>query len=124
MVVVLSVVDQEDSALLLQRIDQAFAGEPVHAGGLCLQVTPSLGLVCEPDRPERRHAAGEGPVAIVGTADQQDLACVVDYDHVDGRDEAVGPRCLGGVVVVDPLRAYQRILSRRGDASTPREGLL
>ena len=64
MVVVLSVVDQEDSALLLQLIDQAFAGEPVHAGGLCLQVTPSLGLVCEPDRPERRHAAGDSQLPL------------------------------------------------------------
>jgi GGDEF domain-containing protein len=35
-VVVLSGVDQADSALLLQRIEQAFAAEPVHAGGaLC-----------------------------------------------------------------------------------------
>ena len=57
------------------------------------------------------RAAGDGPVAVVGAADQQDLACVVDDDHVDGRDEAVGLRRLGGVVVVDPLRAHQRILS-------------
>jgi hypothetical protein len=32
--------------------------------------------------------AGECPVAVVGTADQQDLARLVDDDHVDGRDEA------------------------------------
>jgi hypothetical protein len=54
----------------------------------------------------------EGPVAVVGAADRQDLACMVGDDRVDGRDEAVGPRRLGGVVVVGPLRARQRVLSR------------
>ena len=36
------------------------------------------------------RAAGDGPGSVVGAADQQDLACVIDDGHVDGRDEAVG----------------------------------
>ena len=52
------------------------------------------------------RAAGERPVDVVGAADQQDVAGVVGDDHVDGRDEAVGLRRLGGVVVVDPLRTH------------------
>ena len=70
-VVVLSGVDQADSALLLQRIDQAFAGEPVYAGGLSLQVTSSLGLVCEPDRPERRLAPGRRVEELLSRADRE-----------------------------------------------------
>jgi diguanylate cyclase (GGDEF)-like protein len=70
-VVVLSGADQADSALLLQRIDQAFAAEPVHAGGLSLHVTSSLGLVCEPDRPERRLAPGRRVEELLSRADQE-----------------------------------------------------
>jgi diguanylate cyclase (GGDEF)-like protein len=55
-VVVISEADQADSALLLERIERAVEGEPVYAGGLCLQVTSSLGLVREPEQPERRLA--------------------------------------------------------------------
>jgi hypothetical protein len=45
-------------------------------------------------RAEVDRAPGDGPVVVVGAAYQQDLVCVVDDDHVDGRDEAVGPRRL------------------------------
>jgi hypothetical protein len=48
--------------------------------------------------------AGECPVAVVGTADQQDLARLVDDDHVDGRDEAASFRRLGGVLRCPPWR--------------------
>jgi hypothetical protein len=47
-------------------------------------------------------AAGERPVTVVGAADQQDLARVVDHDHVDRRDEVVGLRCLGVVALANP----------------------
>ena len=70
-VVVLSGVDQADSALLLQRVDQAFAGEPVYAGGLPLQVTSSVGLVREPDRPERRLAPGRRVEELLSRADRE-----------------------------------------------------
>jgi diguanylate cyclase (GGDEF)-like protein len=71
-VVVLSGVDQADSPLLLQRIDHAFAAEPVHAsGGLSLHVTSSLGLVCEPDRPERRLAPGRRVEELLSRADRE-----------------------------------------------------
>jgi diguanylate cyclase (GGDEF)-like protein len=70
-VVVLSGVGQADSALLLQRIEQAFAAEPVHAGGLSLQVTSSLGLVCEPDRPERRLAPRRRVEELLSRADRE-----------------------------------------------------
>jgi diguanylate cyclase (GGDEF)-like protein len=70
-VVVLRGVDQADSALLLRRVDQAFAGEPVYAGGLALQVTASLGLVREPDRPERRLAPGRRVEELLSRADRE-----------------------------------------------------
>jgi diguanylate cyclase (GGDEF)-like protein len=70
-VVVLSGVSQADSALLLQRIEQAFAAEPVPAGGLSLQVTSSLGLVCEPGRPERRLAPGRRAEELLSRADRE-----------------------------------------------------
>ncbi len=70
-VVVLRGVSQADSALVLQRIDRAFAAEPVHAGGLSLRVTSSLGLVCEPDRPERRLAPGRRAEELLSRADRE-----------------------------------------------------
>ncbi len=70
-VVVLSGVEHADSAALLQRIDQVFAGEPVYAGGLCLQVTSSLGLVFEPDRPERRLAPVRRVEELLSSADRE-----------------------------------------------------
>ena len=47
-VVVAAGVRQEDAPALLRRIDEAFAGDPVHTGGVSLHVSSSLGLVCEP----------------------------------------------------------------------------
>jgi diguanylate cyclase (GGDEF)-like protein len=70
-VVVLSGVDQADTALLLRRVDQAFAGEPVYVGGLPLQVTSSVGLVREPDRPERRLAPGRRVEELLSRADRE-----------------------------------------------------
>jgi diguanylate cyclase (GGDEF)-like protein len=70
-VVVLSGVDQADTELLLQRVDEAFAGEPVHAGGLSLEVTSSVGLVREPDRPERRLAPGRRVDELLSRADRE-----------------------------------------------------
>jgi diguanylate cyclase (GGDEF)-like protein len=70
-VVVLTGVEQADSALLLKRVEQAFTGEPVYAGGLSLQVTSSLGLVREPDRPERRLAPGRRVEELLNRADRE-----------------------------------------------------
>ena len=70
-VVVISGADQADSALLLQRIDRAIAGEPVYAGGLCLQVTSSLGLVREPEQPERRIAPRRRVEEVLSRADRE-----------------------------------------------------
>jgi diguanylate cyclase (GGDEF)-like protein len=70
-VVVLSGVDQADSALLLQRVNRAFAGEPVYAGGLPLQVTSSVGVVREPDRSERRLAPGRRVEELLSRADRE-----------------------------------------------------
>jgi diguanylate cyclase (GGDEF)-like protein len=70
-VVVISGVDRADSALLLQRIDRAVAGEPVYAGGLCLQVTSSLGLVREPEQPERRLSPMRRVEEVLSRADRE-----------------------------------------------------
>jgi len=43
----------------------------VHAGGLCLQVTSSLGLVCEPDRPERRLAPRRRVAEVLSREDRE-----------------------------------------------------
>jgi diguanylate cyclase (GGDEF)-like protein len=70
-VVVISGADRADSALLLQRIDRAVAGEPVYAGGLCLRVTSSLGLVREPEQPERRLAPRRRVEEVLSRADRE-----------------------------------------------------
>jgi diguanylate cyclase (GGDEF)-like protein len=70
-VVVLSGADKADTQRLLQRVDQAFAGEPVYVGGLPLQVTSSVGLVREPDRPERRAAPGQRVEELLIRADRE-----------------------------------------------------
>jgi GGDEF domain-containing protein len=43
----------------------------VYAGGLSLQVTSSLGLVCEPDRPERRLAPVRRVEELLSRADRE-----------------------------------------------------
>ena len=70
-VVVMSGADQTDAALLLKRIDRAVAGEPVYAGGLCLPVTSSLGLVREPEQPERRLAPRQRVEEVLSRADRE-----------------------------------------------------
>jgi diguanylate cyclase (GGDEF)-like protein len=50
-VIVASGVEESDAPKMLQRIDEAFAGEPIEALGLDLKVSSSLGLVCEPGGP-------------------------------------------------------------------------
>jgi diguanylate cyclase (GGDEF)-like protein len=70
-VVVISGTDPADSALLLQRIDRAVAGEPVYAGGLCLEVTSSLGLIREPEQPERRLAPVRRVEEVLSRADRE-----------------------------------------------------
>jgi diguanylate cyclase (GGDEF)-like protein len=70
-VVVTSGADAADSALLLQRIDRAVAGEPVYAGELRLQVTSSLGLVREPEQPERRLAPMRRVEEVLSRADRE-----------------------------------------------------
>jgi diguanylate cyclase (GGDEF)-like protein len=47
-VVVAAGVRQQDAPRLLRRIEEAFARDPVHIGDLSLQLSCSLGLVCEP----------------------------------------------------------------------------
>ena len=63
--------DQQDAPNLLHRIDQAFAGASIYAGGLRLQVTSSLGLVCEPGRPERRLAPAQRVEELLSSADRE-----------------------------------------------------
>ena len=70
-VVVISGADQDDSALVLERIDRAVAGHPVHAGDLRLSVTSSLGLVREPDRPERRLPQARRVEELLSRADRE-----------------------------------------------------
>ena len=54
-VVVAAGVRQHDAPGLLRRIEEAFASDPVRIGDLTLDVSCSLGLVCEPG------GAGVGP---------------------------------------------------------------
>lgn len=54
-VIVAAGIEDPDAAKLLQRIDEAFAADPVEAFGLRLNVSSSLGLVCEPARPRDAH---------------------------------------------------------------------
>jgi hypothetical protein len=49
------------------------------------------------DSPRSTAPPGIAQLSLSGEADQRDLACAVDYDHVDGRDEAIGHRRLGEV---------------------------
>ena len=70
-VVVLTGADQAATEQLLQRVDKAFAGAPVYVGGLPLQVTSSVGLVREPDRPERRLAPARRVEELLSRADRE-----------------------------------------------------
>jgi len=70
-VVVAAGVEQADASNLLQRIDQAFAGAPVYAEGIRLQVTSSLGLVCEPGRSEDQLSSARRAEELLGCADRE-----------------------------------------------------
>jgi diguanylate cyclase (GGDEF)-like protein len=70
-VVVASGVEQPDAPNLLRRIDNVFAGEPIYVRGLPLRVTSSLGLVCEPGRPERRLALARRVEELLSCADRE-----------------------------------------------------
>jgi diguanylate cyclase (GGDEF)-like protein len=70
-VVVLRGARKGDTERLLRRVDKAFAGEPVYVAGLPLQVTSSVGLVREPDRPERRAASGRRVEELLSRADRE-----------------------------------------------------
>jgi hypothetical protein len=58
--------------------------------------------------PEVDGAAWKSPVPVVCTADQQEIACLIDDSNVHGRHQAARPRCLRIVVVVDPPRGHER----------------
>jgi diguanylate cyclase (GGDEF)-like protein len=45
-------VEETDAPKLMQRIDDAFSAEPVETMGLRIEVSASLGLVCDPGDPE------------------------------------------------------------------------
>ncbi len=49
-VIVAAGMDEGEAPKLLQRIEEAFAAEPISAMGLLLPVQSSLGLACEPGR--------------------------------------------------------------------------
>jgi diguanylate cyclase (GGDEF)-like protein len=70
-VVVVSGVEQPDAPTLLRRIDLAFTGEPIYVRGLPLQITSSLGLACEPGRPERRLAPAQRVEELLSRADRE-----------------------------------------------------
>jgi diguanylate cyclase (GGDEF)-like protein len=70
-VVVAAGVEQADAPMLLRRIDQAFTGAPVSTGGLRLRVTSSMGLVCEPARPENRRAPARRVEELLRGADRE-----------------------------------------------------
>ena len=70
-VVVAAGVERADAQMLLRRIDQAFAGAPVHTAGLSLQVTSSLGMVCEPGRSVGPAAAARRVQELLDRADRE-----------------------------------------------------
>jgi diguanylate cyclase (GGDEF)-like protein len=70
-VVVAAGVEQADAPMLLRRIDQAFTGAPVSTGGLRLRVTSSMGLVCEPARPENRRGPARRVEELLRGADRE-----------------------------------------------------
>jgi len=70
-VVVAAGVGQADAPALLGRIDEAFSGTPVYVGRLCLRVTSSLGLVCEPARPAGLLDPARRVEALLRAADRE-----------------------------------------------------
>ena len=70
-VVVAAGVEEPDAPKLLQRIDEAFTAEPVEAVGLRLKVSSSLGLVCEPARPDGGLSAAGRAGQLLDRADRE-----------------------------------------------------
>ena len=70
-VVVAAGVERADAQILLQRIEQAFADTPVHTAGLSLQVSSSLGLVCEPGQSQGWLAPTRRAEELLDRADRE-----------------------------------------------------
>jgi diguanylate cyclase (GGDEF)-like protein len=70
-VVVAAGVEEPEAPKLLQRIDEAFTAEPVEAVGLRLKVSSSLGLVCEPARPDGAGSAVGRAGELLDRADRE-----------------------------------------------------
>jgi diguanylate cyclase (GGDEF)-like protein len=71
-VVVAAGVRQQDAPGLLRRIEEAFTRDPVSVGDLSLQVSSSLGLVCEPGGDGgRRGSAAERAEELLSSADRE-----------------------------------------------------
>jgi len=70
-VVLAAGVEPADAPKLLHRIDRAFTDTPVSTGGLQLQVTSSLGLICEPGRPASRLIAAQRAEELLDSADRE-----------------------------------------------------
>ena len=109
---------QNDGELLA---DLTVAGVEDHVPGIGVDAGDASDLAVDagffPGLADRRlgqrfaeldRAAGQRPVAVVGAADQQDLARVVDHDRVRRGDHAVRRRGVRVVVVVDPA-CHRRI---------------
>jgi diguanylate cyclase (GGDEF)-like protein len=71
-VVVAAGVQQLDAPRLLRRIEEAFAHDPVHTGNLSLQLSCSMGLVCEPGGPGvPTGSAAERAEELLSNADRE-----------------------------------------------------
>jgi diguanylate cyclase (GGDEF)-like protein len=71
-VVVAAGVQQHDAPGLLRRIEEAFASDPVRIGDLSLNVSCSLGLVCEPGRADAwPGSAAERVEELLSNADRE-----------------------------------------------------
>ena len=65
-------VEQHDAPGLLRRIEEAFTSDPVRIGDLRLEVSCSLGLVCEPGGAGvRPGSAAERVSELLSTADRE-----------------------------------------------------
>ena len=71
-VVVAAGVRQRDALRLLRRIEEAFGRDPVHIGDLSLQLSCSLGLVCEPGGADvQPGSAAERAEELLSNADRE-----------------------------------------------------
>ncbi|HTJ72011.1 MAG TPA: GGDEF domain-containing protein [Actinospica sp.] len=70
-VVVAARVTQAEAPKLMQRIAETFAAEPIAAMGLLLRVRSSLGLVCEPARPDNLLSPARRVEELLDRADRE-----------------------------------------------------